>query len=322
MGVRVISGARLHFGLLDVTSPFGGIGVMINRPVTEVTIEPWARFECDPAWQRRIHPIARRAATAMGHDALPELRVRVTRRATPHNGLGSGTQLSMAVAEAICRASGYRCDAERLARLIAGRGQRSAVGVHGYYRGGLIYEYSDGHSDLNPMRRNVALPAAWRVALFRPRRPVAAVSGSRERKQFAELAPVDQRRRVHLKRLAEGSILPAAESADFAEFADGVTDYNRASGELFRAVQGGPYNGPEVTQLVTDLIQRGARGVGQSSWGPTVFAWFECEPDLRALVDRLPEDYPSPVIAEPLNRGRRFADPSELPSQPRRGPNR
>ena len=43
-----------------------------------------------------------------------------------------------------------------------------------------------------------------------------------------------------------------------------------------------PYNGADVTALINWLIRQGVMKVGQSSWGPGVFAWFESESHARS----------------------------------------
>ncbi len=60
--LRITTGSRLHFGLLDTVDPFGGVGVMIDQPVTEVVISPSGRFLCDDIAAPRIRAIAERVA--------------------------------------------------------------------------------------------------------------------------------------------------------------------------------------------------------------------------------------------------------------------
>jgi predicted sugar kinase len=50
---------------------------------------------------------------------------------------------------------------------------------------------------------------------------------------------------------------------------------------LFASVQGGSYNGLEVASTIATLQAMGVQGVGQSSWGPGVFAWFESQASLN-----------------------------------------
>lgn len=277
---------------------------MIADPGTEVVVSRCEQFDTGAVEATRIHSIAQNIARLMGTDELPPCRVQVSKLPPQHAGLGSGTQLSMAVAEAICRFCGIEWTPERLATEIADRGKRSAVGLHGYFHGGLVFESGSDRPDGCSFQRRVNLSPSWTVVIVRPRTPVATVSGEHETRQFDRLPPVDQATVTDLRHQIEQHILPAAEADDFRSFADAITKYNAASGELFRAVQGGCYNGPEVESVVRWFLQQGIRGVGQSSWGPGVFAWLENRQDAEQLVECLPETIEPIVITSAMNEGR------------------
>lgn len=302
--VRITTGSRLHFGLLDTVDPFGGVGVMIDRPGTEVVVSPCDRFVCEDQAEPRLRAIVQRVAKHADRDDLPRCRISVIRRAAPHCGLGSGTQLALATAEGVCRFLGLEVSPRTLATQIAMRGQRSAVGIHGYFLGGLIFESADRSSDLNPLKHRIELPSDWCVAIFQPGRDVKSVSGEFEREQFASLEPADAATATELKGMVTGRILPAAQEGDFAAFARAVHQYNLASGKLFEAVQCGPYNGSSVTHLIHRLIDHGGQGVGQSSWGPGVFAWFDSASRAEAFAARLPADVALIAITRPRNQPR------------------
>jgi beta-RFAP synthase len=307
--VRIETGSRLHFGLLDTVDPFGGIGVMIERPLTEVVVSPSDRFVCDHQDQIRIREIVQRVAEFAELPELPKCHVEIKSRPQAHCGLGSGTQLALAVAEAVCRCLSIRCDPISIAAQMAMRGQRSAVGVHGYFRGGLIFESADEPSAINSMRGRVELPGDWCVGLFRPSQVLQGVSGEFEREQFANLLPAGAESRSALSRIVS-QILKAGKQGCFATFASAVQQYNYESGKLFEAVQGGPYNGPAVTRVVNELIDQGANGVGQSSWGPGVFAWCESQREAEALADSLSAETSLVAITRPRNHPRTL---QELP---------
>ncbi|MEM9827042.1 MAG: hypothetical protein AAF958_10660, partial [Planctomycetota bacterium] len=38
--LHIRTGARIHFGLVDVVAPFGGAGIMIDHPSTEIDLRP------------------------------------------------------------------------------------------------------------------------------------------------------------------------------------------------------------------------------------------------------------------------------------------
>ncbi|TWU37045.1 beta-ribofuranosylaminobenzene 5'-phosphate synthase [Novipirellula artificiosorum] len=303
--VRVITGARLHFGLLDTQPPYGGVGVMIDSPATEVVVRRSQRYRPCAKETERIDAIVRRFAAFANLKGLPPCEMQVLQRPDPHTGRGSGTQLSMAVAEALCLLFQVRCNREDLAFHVAARGKRSAVGIHGYFAGGLIFEESMETADLNPIRERVSVPHAWCVAMFRSRRTVPTVSGDLEQNQFNQLPPATSELRDELRCLASEQLTTAIQREDFASFTDAVHRYNRASGMLFESVQNGPYNGPAVTRLVDSLIDRGAKGVGQSSWGPTVFAWFETRQEAEYFVrTRSNAEHEEVQFAAPKNEPR------------------
>ncbi len=302
--VRITTGARLHFGLADTVSPFGGVGLMIDRPQTELIASIADQFTCDPTIASRVVPIAQRIAKFAGLADVPPCCVEVKRRAESHCGLGSGTQLALAAAEAICRCVGVEVTATGLVTELAMRAQRSAVGAHGYFVGGLIFETAENDGALNPIRQHVSVPGQWCVAVLRPAGDAPCVSGEYEQRQFFSLMPANAFVAARIDELAN-DLVRAAQHGDFETFADAVQHYNHQCGLLFEPVQGGPYNGRAVSELVNRLTDRGIRGVGQSSWGPGVFAWFESRENALSLVSALPPETKLIALAQPMNRARR-----------------
>lgn len=313
--VRISTGARLHFGLLDVSSPFGGCGVMTDRPETIVEAQPAATYRCVTThagstdhWQR-AEAIARRLSSA---ESLPKVEVRIVQAAPSHNGLGSGTQLSLAIAEAILLASnGSPVDRERLIAA-ADRGLRSAVGTHGYFAGGFLAEGlgDDENQKLNRLDERLDMPSPWRAVVLLPKREKTGavenpemVSGSVEQAKFDQLAPAAQRR-GELKRILLDEIVPAIRTQRFEAFGEAVTRYNHGSGELFAAVQGGPYNGPGTTELIAELLNAGHHGVGQSSWGPGVFVWFPTPKSAWCFCDAWNDPARNAYLVSPKRSGR------------------
>ncbi len=323
--VRIKTGSRLHFGLLDTADPFGGVGVMIDHPATEVVVATSDQFVCDDPAESRIRAIAERVARSTQRSGLPNCRVTVKHRAAAHCGLGSGTQIAMAAAEGLCRFLGIDVDPRTLAIQVAERGKRSAVGVHGYFSGGLIFESATQQRGqaaqqrgqaaeqrgqaaeqlaLNRLQNRVELPSHWCVGVFQPQSDVDRVSGEFEREQFAHLSPADGDTATALRRIVAERMLPAAENNDFEAFASSIHQYNEASGRLFESVQGGPYNGVAVTQFIRWLLDHGAEGVGQSSWGPGVFAWFDSAEKAEMFAKKLPTNVELMAISHPRNQPR------------------
>ncbi len=323
---RVVTGARLHLGLLDIASPFGGIGLMVEDPATELVVTPSATWACrfaaadasdqalqedaaqqEPTTQQeldaRLRPIAAAVAKLAQLDRLPNCTLEVIRRPHAHCGLGSGTQLALAAADLMSRYVDLKPDWRTLAVDIAGRGKRSAVGIHGYFHGGLIYEDANEPCDINPIVQRVELPQQWSILIARPREDASLVSGDAERKQFATLAETAGQAKGQLQGIARDQLVPAAQAGEFDAFTESVARYNHASGMLFASVQGGPYHGSAVARLVDQLNRVGGRGVGQSSWGPGVFAWFRSLKEAQSASQAISETATTIAITRPQNAG-------------------
>jgi beta-ribofuranosylaminobenzene 5'-phosphate synthase len=82
-------------------------------------------------------------------------------------------------------------------------------------------------------------------------------------------------------------LIPAAGSADFARFAASIGRYGELAGNCFATIQHGAYASERVTAIVRTLQNHGATGVGQSSWGPLVFAWAESSCAAEELAQRV-----------------------------------
>ncbi len=77
-------------------------------------------------------------------------------------------------------------------------------------------------------------------------------------------------------------------AGDLDGFGEAVFEFNRRAGEPFAAAQGGAYAGPEVEAVVATIRGQGVKGVGQSSWGPSVFSVVRSAADAAARVKALP----------------------------------
>jgi beta-RFAP synthase len=275
------------FGFGHADRPqFGGIGVMIDPPAVEVEIAPAARFQLAGSHRERAADFAQLAANAWQLAELPLCRVRVA-APSDHVGLGVGTQLGLAIAAGLRRFLKLPDIAvDELAQSV-GRASRSAVGSYGFQYGGLIVDAGrDADQIIGKLQRRAAVPNAWRFVVVRP---IAqrGLAGPIEADAFARLPPVPQQVTQELWRLTTDQMLPVLERGDCAAFGEAVYRFGRMAGECFAPVQGGPFASPEITHLVDAIRGRGVPGVGQSSWGPTVFAICESEVKAESLCDWL-----------------------------------
>jgi predicted sugar kinase len=115
----------------------------------------------------------------------------------------------------------------------------------------------------------------------------AGLHGDDEGKAIARLTPLAQTTAAHLAHVVLMRILPALHEADFAPFAQGITEVQRVLGAYFAPAQhGSAYTSPAVAQVVEWLGAQFDAAIGQSSWGPTGFAMFASQADAERAVDR------------------------------------
>lgn len=310
----VQTGARLHFGLLahgaEIPRRFGGAGVMVSGCGFRLrgTISDTDDVRGDEATARRVGEFVSTIRTTWAPSvSLPPCRIDVEQAIPPHAGLGSGTQLGLAVARLVTSLAGQTdLSAVKLAQL-AGRGLRSGLGVHGFGQGGFLVD--GGKRDANsvaPLVSRLEFPAAWRFVLIIPREH-NGLSGAAEKAAFSDMAGMPVATTEHLCRLLLLQMLPAVAEADFAACSDAIYEYGRVVGEYFAPYQGGVYSSALARELVPQLREQGYTGVGQSSWGPTLFVLCPSEAAAAELCGTLQREARCPncdvLTAAPLNHG-------------------
>jgi beta-ribofuranosylaminobenzene 5'-phosphate synthase len=288
--VRVEAPARLHLGMLAVAGDgerrFGGLGVSVSRPAVVLEAQPADELSADGADAQRALEFARRCRDALGLAGGAHLRV--VEAIAPHVGLGSGTKLALAVAQALAVLHGRTVDAPELAEAV-GRAARSAVGMWTFALGGLVVEggVRRGAERPAPLLAHYSMPEEWRVVLVVPSAE-PGLSGVAEEEAFRRLAPSAERSAA-IAQLVLTSLLPALVERDLDEFGAALTRVQQLVGDAFATVQGGRFH-PRAGALVEALLRHGAAGAGQSSWGPAVYGVVGGEAAGRELARRLQDE--------------------------------
>ena len=285
--------ARLHFGVLDLRGDrgrwFGGIGAAAPAPTTLVSACAADALEVQGDDAVRAGEFARRF---LSHHAISDgARVHVHRALPKHAGLGSGTQLALAVARALAELHGITADVPQLAQAV-GRGRRSAIGIWTFAGGGLVVEGGrrPNRDETGPLLTRLAFPPSWRCVLAVPQ-AASGLSGTEEAAAFDQLpAPPDHEveRVAHLVLMV---LLPAVADADIEAFGAALTEIQEATGRWFAPVQGGVFAPGPSAALVRWMRKWGASGVGQSSWGPAVYGVVDGEAAGARLADELRAEF-------------------------------
>ncbi len=272
--VRVGAPARLHFGFLDLNFSLGrrfvGLGMAVDAPATVLTLAraPEGTLAVEgPESGRAGDHLARLVAE---HGARSGFRLTVERAIPPHAGLGSGTQLALAVAAAYAALEAPTAEATHLAREL-GRAERSAIGFAAFRAGGVVLDGGRGPAtEVPPIISRLPFPDGWRVLLIFDGARVG-VHGDEERVAFATLPPFPEDASAALCRLVLVRALPALAEADFASFAAVIGELQARVGDHFAPAQGGRFASADVAEVLAWLGAEGHAGLGQTSWGPTGF---------------------------------------------------
>src|SRR5262249_15114322 len=126
---------------------------------------------------------------------------------------------------------------------------------------------------LAPLVARHDFPDEWRVVVAIPSAS-PGLAGAAELGAFQDLR-TDPALTERLCRLVLLGLLPALVERDLAPFSGALGELNARSGELFAPIQGGPHSVGPVSDLIAFVRSLGVDGVGQSSWGPGVFAVVE-----------------------------------------------
>ncbi|OYW24205.1 MAG: hypothetical protein B7Z55_02795 [Planctomycetales bacterium 12-60-4] len=274
--VTVRTGARLHFGLLAVKPlqgrKFGGVGVMIDQPGCHLRLR-YSDNESvtgnNSSTSQRVREfLAIVRSRTQAH--VGPVEVEVLDDIPSHGGLGSGTQLGLAVAAGLeALTESPRSPAVDLARHV-GRGARSAIGVHGFDHGGFLIEAGHRSDDeISPLVARVIVPDQWRWLLISPREAMG-LSGAAEQLAFGELASMPESLTNTLCRILLMDWLPAMLAADFLSASEAMWAYGQHIGQYFASVQGSTFANPQMERLAHALRLRDVVGIAQTSWGPTI----------------------------------------------------
>ncbi len=293
--VFVETRARLHFGVLDLRGDrgrwFGGIGAAAPGPTTLVSARVADNVVVDGEDADRAAEFAHRFLAQ--HGIRGGAHVRVHHALPPHAGLGSGTQLALAVARALAQVYGITADVAQLANAV-GRGKRSAIGMWTFAGGGLVVEGghrpADGGMSAGPLLARLPFPASWRCVVAVPD-AASGLSGKDESTAFERLPAPPGGEVEHVAHLVLMALLPALADGDIDAFGEALTEIQETTGRWFAPVQGGTFAPGPGGALVRHMREWGAAGVGQSSWGPAVYGIVAGDAAGARLADRVRAEY-------------------------------
>lgn len=309
MKVQVKTPARLHLGLIDMNGNlgrlFGGLGVGIDHP--NVVIEAEQSQDLVVIGEEAV--LAKAITERFLSTFAPKSRVqlKVLEMIPPHTGLGSGTQLSLAIAAALTRLFNVKASLPELA-IAMGRARRTSVGTTIFKQGGFVVDSgkSQRTQSFPPLLYRQPFPMEWRFVVAVPNTK-EGLSNSQENHAFNKLSQMPAEDVGQICRLIMFKLLPALSERDIESFGDALTRIQILTGNYFAQAQGGTYSSPIATDCIDFMKKAGAYGVGQSSWGPALYAIVKKE-QAKQLLTKVKAHLDSTVggkvfIAKANNKG-------------------
>ncbi len=274
--MRIRTPSRVHVTLIDLNGEIGrvdgGVGFALEEPHVEIV----ARESEDVVVRGEAHNLKRFESVAR---SLKErfgfgIEIEVLSDFKEHVGLGSGTQISLAVGVAYSKLYDLNLSVRDVAR-ITGRGGTSGIGVAAFEMGGFIVD--GGHSkkvkkSFLPSAFSKAPPGPvisrldfpdWDVCLVIPEG--RGFFGEREVDLFEKNTPIKLEEVRELCHVILMKLLPAVAEKDIDDFSSAISRIQELG---FKRAEVEQY-GEKMRSLMKRFEEVGA--CGMSSTGPTLY---------------------------------------------------
>ena len=284
MKIQVKTPARLHFGLIDMNGNmgrfYGGLGAAINQPNTILQAQHSETFSVSGEKTELVTSFARRFFEA--YNIKGNVSIHVEQAIPEHRGLGSGTQLALAVASALSKLFQVKASAQELSHVM-GRMKRTGVGTAVFEQGGFVVDggkkmkdYSIVSDSLPPLIFRQPFPEDWKFVVAVPDAK-KGLAKTEEKNAFAQMPPMPVELVGRVCRLIMMKMLPALVDQDIEGFGDALTTIQVVVGDYFADVQGGTFSSSAAAESIDFMKACGAYGAGQSSWGPAIYGLVQGE---------------------------------------------
>ncbi|MCS7144122.1 MAG: beta-ribofuranosylaminobenzene 5'-phosphate synthase [Archaeoglobaceae archaeon] len=281
--MRIRTPSRVHITLIDMNGSLsridGGVGFALNEPFIEIEAFESEEVVVNGKAQNldRFVEFSKKLSNHFGKGI--EIFVKSDYRS--HAGLGSGTQIGLAIGKAFSELYGLKLKVREIAELV-GRGGTSGIGVAVFEFGGFVVD--GGHSkkekkDFLPSSASKAKPAKvisrldfpdWDVVVLIP--SLNGAYGKGEVDLFQKSCPVPLEEVRELCHLILMKMLPAVAEEDLDSFVFAL-----------RRIQHLGFKKAEVERygnLMRDFLDQFPAGM--SSTGPSIFA--VADSNVKALV--------------------------------------
>ena len=290
MKLNITTPARLHFGIIDMRGDLGrihgSVGVSIKHPRLVIDIEESSQTEIIGARSSRAHELVETLIES--YDIPSGITLTVHEDIPEHTGFGSGTQLALAIGAGLNRIFDLGLSIEDIAVKLE-RSRVSGIGTHGFLQGGFIVDGGhsmDNRDSVPPVLYRQDFPEDWKFIVCIPEIN-KGFSGEQEQNAFKELEPPPAETVASVSRIVLLQMIPAIIERDIESFGDAMTRLDTMFGDYWEEIQGGTYTHPRIEACVNHLLENGAYGAGQSSWGPALYGLADGEKHADKLLEEM-----------------------------------
>ena len=299
---QISTPSRLHFTLIDMNGEIGrvdgSLGLSIQNPCLSFNFGPCRGtvVHADTSDEQELL-LDELAAASELLQAKPDIEIEILKMIPPHQGLGSGTQVRLAVLTALNHVLELNHSYTKLGRISA-RGGTSGIGINAFQIGGLLLDGGHSVSEQKtsfapshfatkvgqpPLLMRAAFPNEWGIVLFVPSN-LRGLAGQDELDFMLDNTPIPLDEVQSTSHIILMRLLPALREFDIASF-----------GWCVRAIQEigwkrRHWNRPDIQPLqpVKSAFEdaAGIHGCGLSSTGASVFGFFDTTKFLDDEISR------------------------------------
>ena len=302
--IKITTPCRIHLSLIDENGYTGrvdgGIGLMLDRPnvVFEATNHAEEfKIEAHKYYRESIEVINEQASKIFKAYNInnKNFHFNLKRYYPSHVGLGSKTQLSLAIAIAITKLKNKSVPIQELTKLVQ-RGGTSGIGWRGFEKGGFIIDA--GHNFGKGKEKESFLPSSasltadpaltimrypipehWRFVLVIPNVKKGAY-GDEEISIFQSHAPIPKEEVNEVSHQILMKVIPGIINEDLECFGEGLKRIQRIG---FKKIEISLQH--DIVKNVLSLFEEyGIKAFGMSSFGPSIVGIVESDEDANKLL--------------------------------------
>jgi beta-ribofuranosylaminobenzene 5'-phosphate synthase len=305
MKIRITTPCRIHLSLIDengfVGRVDGGIGLMLDRPNVVFEASNNAKefkIKAHKYYRESIEVINQIASKVFKafNISNKNFHFNLIRYYPSHVGLGSKTQLSLAIARAITKLKDINdLEIKELTKLVE-RGGTSGIGWRGFEAGGFILDA--GHDFGKGKEKETFLPSSasttadpaltilrypipenWRFVLVIPNVKKGAF-GDEEVSIFQSHAPVPKGEVTEVSHQILMKIIPGLMKNDLQCFGEGLKCIQKIG---FKKIEISLQH-DIVKEFLNFFEEYGLKAYGMSSFGPSVIGIVESDEEANILL--------------------------------------